>query len=1034
MPHPSADHDDTSTVDQHGIKRRTVLSLGALAAAATVVPSTASAAAAEQPPLVIRSGALEVELGREFPRVVAYTDRSTGAVVHGQPDPIRWLLVNGARETPKVTVQASGDRADYTLRLRGGTTIEVRISVSGSILDYRVTRIADTDALRVGTLQIPELRLLSVRSTQPGATLLGARVDLNKDGSGDTWVKPTTDTAADSTARGCAYAVVATDRLGAAIEANTVYDAPTKEAGTTWENGRFWHQAIRRDGWVETGLAPGEWTYRPARAPLSLTHELPYARVVVTGDRNDDGVVDWQDAAIAMRDIAVQPRGADDQHLRVVPHIPFNFASQATNPFLASLDQVKRVSLATDGLRQFTLLKGYQSEGHDSAHPDYAGNYNHRAGGIADLNTLVERGARWASDFAVHVNATEAYPVANAFSETLVDEQDEQWDWLDQSYRIDSRRDLVSGDIAGRLADLRRDAHPALNMLYFDVFRESGWNSDGLQTVLADQGWAVTTEWGHGLERSAVWSHWATETDYGADASRGLNSRLIRMVRHHQKDVFADKWPDVLPTTRMGNFEGWRGKADWGPFYRQIWTTNLPAKFLQAFPIRTWGEREVTFFAPRAVVSRAESGTRVVTVDGHEVLRGDAYLLPWTPGQLSAPPKLYHYNASGGRTTWRLPSGWARRPHVYVYRLTDQGRRAVGRVRVRGGQVTLDAQADQPYVVYPRPAQRATDPRWGEGTPLVDPGFNAGDLRAWRVEGPAQVRRNARGDYELELSGPGAASVSQRLRRLEPGTYVASVQVEVGAKAGERRRAALEVTSGGRTVSTWTDTSTAENFIAADVKHGSRMQRMFVEFAVGRGGGGVTLALTAAAGSARVLFDNVRVAPGRLSRRDGAVAYEDFENVPQGWGPFVKGDAGGRANDPRTHIAQRHEPFTQSGWNGKAIDDVISGDETLKSRGEKQGLVYRTVPHLVRFEAGKTYRVSFRYQCETAGDYAWVTGVDDPAAKELSVTPMPAATATRTHAYEFTAPSSGDAWVGLRKVRAGGKTEFVLDEFEVVER
>ncbi|MEV8409853.1 endo-alpha-N-acetylgalactosaminidase family protein, partial [Streptomyces niveus] len=32
----------------------------------------------------------------------------------------------------------------------------------------------------------------------------------------------------------------------------------------------------------------------------------------------------------------------------------------------------------------------------------------------------------------------QSYPVANAFSETLVDKNDEQWDWLDQSYRIDA--------------------------------------------------------------------------------------------------------------------------------------------------------------------------------------------------------------------------------------------------------------------------------------------------------------------------------------------------------------------------------------------------------------------------------------------------------------------------------------------------------------------------------------------------------------------------------------------------------------------
>ncbi|USA03635.1 hypothetical protein NCG97_28270 [Streptomyces lydicamycinicus] len=166
--------------------------------------------------------------------------------------------------------------------------------------------------------------------------------------------------------------------------------------------------------------------------------------------------------------------------------------------------------------------------------------------------------------------------------------------------------------------------------------------------------------------------------------------------------------------------------------------------------------------------------------------------------------------------------------------------------------------------------------------------------------------------------------------------------------------------------------------MAADRKSGTRFQRLFTHFTVPEGGGPVTLALTAAAGRARVRFDNIRVVPARPTTKKGALAYEDFEHVPQGWGVFVKGDAGG-STDPRTHIAQRHAPFTQRGWNGKAIDDVIDGGSSLKSRGENTGLVYRTVPHTVRFAAGRRYRVTFRYENEKAGQYAWVTAVDEPA-------------------------------------------------------
>ncbi|MGW0734630.1 endo-alpha-N-acetylgalactosaminidase family protein [Streptomyces sp. NPDC002851] len=1046
-----------------GPSRRTIVATGAatgatlglgLTGTATAAAPGAKTKAKAKAEATLRSADLEVRVDTAFPRIIGSTDRSTGAVLHAQTDPVTTLLVDGTTHTPKVTAeQPAEDRIHYLLALDGGTELRAEITVDGRQVHWRITDIADTEQLRVGTLQFPDLAFLAVRSDQPGAALLAARIELDKAKSGDTLVKVTPDTPAEKPS-GCAYAVVAHDTLGGALETNTVYDRPSSSSGTTWENGRLWRTTVKTGSngeHTEARLACGQWTHRAATAPVDATEPLPYATVIVTGDRNDDsdddndgdsggrdGKVTWQDAAIAFRDIMVMPLGADEQHLRVVPHIPFNFASQATNPFLATLDQVKRISLATDGLRQYTLLKGYQSEGHDSAHPDYAGNYNKRAGGLDDLNTLVREGKKWNSDFGVHVNATESYPVAHAFSETLVDKTNEQWDWLDQSYRIDARRDLVSGDIIKRFADLRAETDDALNTLYIDVFRESGWNSDRLQRALRDQGWIVTTEWGHGLERSAVWSHWATETDYGPDSSRGINSKLIRFIRNDHKDVFADKWPTLLGIPRTGNFEGWVAKTDWNVFYDLIWTESLPAKYLQAYPIKSWAEHEITFFGGTKTVVTDEGGKRVITTDGRVVYDDGRYLLPWEPREATDPAKLYHYSATSGSSTWQLPRGWSGRSKVYAYRLTDHGRTDATEVPVSGdGTITLKAKAKQPYVLYREPAPAPADPDWGQATPLRDPAFNSGSLNAWTVTGPASVELSKLGDYELVIASGGAATVGQRLTRLAPGTYAASAQVEVGEKAGERRKAALEVrTADGVTATNWTETSTAGNYVGADRKHGTRFQRIFTYFTVPEGGGAVDLTLRAAAGAARVRFDNVRIVAAKRTAKPGTLVHEDFENVPQGWGVFVKGDAAGTPgtpNDPRTHIAQRHAPYTQRGWNGKAIDDVIDDSESLKSRGENGGLIYRTIPATVRFSPGKTYRVTFRYENEKADQYAWITAVDTPAPRELSRTPLPVATEPTVHTYEFTAPDKGEAWVGLRKVGGDGKAEFVLDAFEVRE-
>lgn len=790
---PSAMPSQALPSDSFAPTRRAVVAAGAAAGigAALGMPGAASAeAAASGEDLVIRSRALEVRVAAAFPRIVSYTDRATGAVLHGQEDEVTSVLVDGAERTPTVTATAGDTAVAYRLAFDGGTTIDVEISVTNRQVTWCVTEIADTAALSVGTLRIPGLALLSVRSDQPGAQLLAARIQLDKSQSGDTLLTPSADSPT-GTATGCAYAVVA-------------------------------HQG---------------------------------------------------------------------------------------------------------------------------------------------------------------------------------------------------------------LADLRADAHPALNSLYIDVFRESGWTSDRLQRALRDQGWHVTSEWGHGLERSSLWSHWATETDYGPDTSRGINSRLIRFVRNHQKDVFADKWPTLLGIARMGNFEGWTGKTDWTYFYDLIWTHSLPAKYLQAYPIRTWGEHEITFEGATSV-SDAD-GTRRITTDGRLVYEGGSYLLPWDPKK---PTKLYHYNPAGGSSSWRLPRTWEGLSRVALYRLTDQGRVFLTYVPVRAGRITLDASAKQPYVLYRTRVADTPDPAWGQATPLHDPGFNSGSLKGWTVSGPASVELSDLGDYELVIASGGAATVSQRLTRLKPGPYAASVQVEVGESADDTRKASLQVrTADGVTAANWTETSTAGNYVAADRKHGTRFQRLFTYFTVPEGGGRVDLTLRAAAGHARVRFDNVRVVPARPTAKQGTLVFEDFENVPQGWGPFVKGDAGG-ATDPRTHIAQRHAPFTQRGWNGKTIDDVIDGSQSLKSRGENDGLVYRTVPHAVRFEPGRRYRVTFRYENEKAGQYAWITAVDRGATtSETDRTDLPVATEPTELTYEFTAPWDGEAWVGLRKIGDDGTAEFSLDSFEVTE-
>ncbi|GAA2207057.1 endo-alpha-N-acetylgalactosaminidase family protein [Nonomuraea monospora] len=952
-------------------------------------------------PVVIASAALRVELDPAFPRVLGYTDLPSGATLGGSTG-VPAVVLNGRPRPAEARLTGNdGAKARYRLDVGDGVTLSASIGVEGRVTTFSIDEVRDTDAFRVTTIDLPGHDLVSVSGAQPGAATAFTRLDPNSTRTADVFARVTQETAAEETPVGATYAIVHTDRLAAAVETNSTYDQPS--GATDRDAARLWHQARKdQDGTMRVGVWSGQWTHRASGSPF--TDARPWAKVVVTPEANGDGTLDWQDGAIAFRSIATKALGADETRDRVVTHIPFNFSSQATHPFLRTLDDVKRIALSTDGLGQLALLKGYQSEGHDSAHPDYGGNHNRRAGGLEDLNTLLRTGRAWNAAFGVHVNATEAYPEARSFDERLVNKDAKGWNWLDQAYLIDQRGDLTRGTLADRFARLRAETDRNLAVLYVDVFRPFGWVADRTLAELRAQGWQVTTEWSDKLERSSLWSHWANDLNYGGVTNKGLNSQLIRFIRNHEKDVW-NAHP-ILGNARIVEFEGWTAENDFTAFSRNIWEHNLPAKFLQQQRILDWNADEIVFTG--GVRGTYRDGRRELFAGGRKVLDGGTYLLPWKG-------RLYHYNPAGGETTWAADRAMS------VYELTDQGRVPAGTVTPSGGKITLTAKAGVPYVLYPGRAPRQADPGWGQGSGVRDPGFNDDRLGGWSVSGPVSVERDALG-RRVALLGAGAqARLEQPLRGLRPGrTYTASAFVEV--QPGATRATTLE--AGGQAVTV--RRSTARNHIASDEKHDTFFQRVKVTFTAASPS--TLLRVTAAAAEGEVRVDDVRV-----FEREPATDVETFESVEPGWGPFVKGDAGG-SFDARTHLAERHEPYTQAGWNGKTVDDVLNGDWSLKAHEERQGLIYRTVPQTALFEPGHAYEVSFAYQNALAGTYQWVTGYDQGGASvETRRTPIPEQRGTARFSERVVA-GCGDVWVGLRSLRpelAGA--DFVLDDFAVTD-
>ncbi|WP_054027570.1 endo-alpha-N-acetylgalactosaminidase family protein [Bacillus sp. FJAT-28004] len=1023
---------------------------------------------------IIATNEMKVEVDQNFPRVIKY--ELNNKVLNGSEDVLNTIKINGIDYVPKVDYTESENKADYTLTIDElDVVIKLSLTVTDNTLDFEVTDVQENGTARIHTIDIPNHSLVSVRSTEAGAKFAGSRMENAVYKKGDVYQDVSSTPMVDSTPKNYMYAFINNDELAAGVWSNAFGD--TNKDGDN-DNHRIVKQTTEKTGYSRTALWSASWVYRGNEMPENLTEPLPHTKVVITEDANGDRQIDWQDGAVAFRDIMNNPIGSDRMSELVVQRIPMNFGSQATNPFLKTLDETKKIYLSTDGLGQWVELKGYQAEGHDSAHPDYGGHIGVRQGGQKDMDTLVREAQKYNAFMGVHISGTGAHPEAKAFDDKLVNMNKFGWDWLDPSYDFDDptyRREVYTGNRMKRLEMLKEDA-PTLDFIYADAWYEQGFNGRRFAREVNSFGWTLTTEFPNVLEDEAVWNHWAVDYDYGGKNIKGYSSDIARFVRNHQKDVWIARHP-ILGGTEANDAEGWQGRVDYDEMIDIVFKNNLPTKYLQSFPMTKYDVKDNVGrveFEGNVVAERASDGKRTFTKDGKKLLEEDVtiqkgtsngnvydvvkynnlkYLLPWSPNadktgsELAGPEeKLYHYNENGGTTTWDLPNSWNNVSTVKLYTLTDTGKKDEKVINVVDGKITIDAEAKQAYVVYKGDVSVTAEVmNWGFGMPAKDPSFNSGTLDHWDVKsGAATVERNHRGQYEVVIKENMEETVLEtQLSGLQPGTYSASIYVQVGNTPNStngsdsntagyaNRKTTIGVKDfGGADITNYTESSPLKNYISADSKHSTNMQRMRVIFDVAAGQETATLYLKVAPGTATVTFDDVRSVPTQrvVPQSPGVVVAEDFEHVDQGLTPFVIADADG-VSDPRTHLSELHAPYTQKGWNGKEVDDVLNGEWSIKSHKTGAGLIMRTLPQTLRFDKGISYEVSFKYESQFDKKINFVVG---NGTKELMNIPMPQATVPTPFTVKFTA-STEDFWIGTRNTDGSSAGDFILDDLVVQE-
>ena len=180
---------------------------------------------------------------------------------------------------------------------------------------------------------------------------------------GDTNFDITADTTV-SNANDYTYGFVSGNGLSAGLWSNSEHDGTT--VGNTVAGGarntRVLTSTQKVGKATSFGLGTAPWYYhRVVTDTKKNTYtveetDMPKMAVAIAGDENEDGTVNWEDGAIAYRDIMNNPYKSEEVPELVAWRIAMNFGSQAQNPFLTTLDNVKKVALNTDGLGLSVLL------------------------------------------------------------------------------------------------------------------------------------------------------------------------------------------------------------------------------------------------------------------------------------------------------------------------------------------------------------------------------------------------------------------------------------------------------------------------------------------------------------------------------------------------------------------------------------------------------------------------------------------------------------------------------------------------------
>lgn len=692
---------------------------------------------------MISNGMVEAALDKTFPQVLRYRLLSNNGELfagYSNAEHVAYITDNAAQEGTPYEAEVTGfepseSGAVYTLSIpgfHGGLEVTYSFELAGNELVKKITGIAGKGEPYLVSFKL-DTPVLRVKSTQDEA-----QIAHNVERSPDRFNNYVGDQDGDvigmlkdqgNAARLTDWAFLYTSGvLGTAY--NTLIDIP------------YTIKVTGNSGLKQAALYDREYYYRLAYQPnedaagvkklgdmkLVDTEEEYVSRVLITGDDNGNGKIDWQDGALWVREQLPEMNERLEGFLAAggtwqQGHgtFPYNTTSSEVKiPYSVWASEARKMYYLTDGTPQAFAIAGWQQHGHDWHWGDWEQTISPGAGGEEGAFKAYHDALKYSSTVSFHMNQEIVTPDAKTYDVNVVARKangDEQLynnifgqaTFRNKSYFLD----WTAGNTEKRMRKFFTEQYWAPVILYNDQMwdNDSPYNSVfGIHESFAkkkiidlykEYGVSICIE---GLQPTMIrngvvqWKYHDMTSTITSFVVAGFGTAQMNSNDPYYQ-IFGAK---VSSNGRCGNI---CNTPDFNRAIEDHYLYAAPTSFLRQFTAEEYidnSEMQAVRWSDNVMSKYLKaSQTLEFTWGDMVVVSGNNRFIP----DLETPEsKIHVYSQNGMADEWLLPASWAEVGQVDQYELTGNGQVYIERLDVKDGKVAPVCSAKVPYILVPAEA------------------------------------------------------------------------------------------------------------------------------------------------------------------------------------------------------------------------------------------------------------------------------------------------------------------------------------------